>query len=59
MTMDEEGLRAWALETGFAQCALCDACDFDQERLRVAQQPPHTRRNRWGVPSPSAIFSST
>ena len=46
MTMDEEGLRAWALETGFAQCALCDACDFDQERLRVAQQPPLAERRQ-------------
>lgn len=46
MTMDEEGLRVWALEAGFAQCALCDAQDFGQERLRVAQQPPLAERRQ-------------
>ena len=46
MTMDEEALRAWALEAGFAQCALCGVQDFGQERLRVAQQPPLAERRQ-------------
>ena len=46
MTMDEEALREWALEAGFAQCALCGVQDFGQERLRVAQQPPLAERRQ-------------
>lgn len=46
MTVDVDKLRNWALDAGFAQCSLCDARDFDQERLRVAQQPPLAERRQ-------------
>lgn len=46
MTIDESTLAGWARDAGFAECALCDANDFDSERLVVAGQPPLAERRQ-------------
>jgi len=42
--IDENTLRRWAKELGFAQTALCRADDFEREKQMVAAQPPLRER---------------
>lgn len=44
--MDEETLRRWAAELGFAKTALCSAEDFVRERRMVCEQPPLAERRQ-------------
>lgn len=44
--MDEETLRCWAAELGFAKMALCSAADFARERRMVCEQPPLAERRQ-------------
>lgn len=44
--IDECTLRAWALEAGFAEAALCSAADFEDERRIVEHQPPLAERRQ-------------
>lgn len=37
--MDEQVLKAWAAEAGFAECALCSTENFETERRMVEAQP--------------------
>lgn len=44
--IDESTLRAWALELGFGEAALCNAEDFEAERRAVQAQPPIAERRQ-------------
>lgn len=44
--MDEQTLRAWAEELGFAKAALCPAAVFERARQLVSQQAPLAERRQ-------------
>lgn len=44
--MNEAKLKAWALEAGFADCALCSPQGFEKERAMVAAQPKLKERGQ-------------
>lgn len=44
--IDENTLRAWALDLGFGEAALCEADDFERERLAVERQAPIAERKQ-------------